>query len=296
MSDAYEKSFVRLLRLGRICQPLPLGFALTLGAHLGRRHSFLHHRRDSILANLRGALGLDETAANAAFSNLCASSGVATQMVWHLPNIDNDWLAQKIHTANSDSIRCLQAEGGVVLSHHSFHHNLLASSFKRWGLTTMPVANPPTAFSSNDYLYRFTLFLNGATETNLNGGRFLYVNGGREFLQSLRNALLERHVLLVFCDFNEAKPFNSSYPFLHRTLQPPSGVLRQALREGRPFYFAGFQWSPGEGFALSLRPLIEIDVSPSEDSLDTVLRRYLTALSDHLRIYPHAWQMWDSFS
>lgn len=295
MSDPYSRRFIQLLRVGRSCRHLPYRLAEPLGAMLGRRFSFLHQRRDKVLANLAAGLGLDASAAAVAFENLCASTGVTTQMVWRLPNLPCSWLEQHIHVADMAPLLRLQAEGGMVLSHHSFHHNLLASTFKRWGLTTRPVANPPAAFSGDDYLYRFTLALNAATETNLNGGRFLYIDAGRDFLKELRASLRARQVVLVFCDFDEAKPFNPRLPFLHGSFQTPTGVVRQALKVGSPLYFAGFQWSPRTGFELSIKPLGN-DAAATADGLADTMRRYLAALTEHLRAYPHAWQMWDVFA
>lgn len=294
-SDPYHKRFIQLLRLGRLCRPLPYGVAEALGARLGRRFSFLRLRRQKVLANLAAGLGLNAAAAEAAFENLCASTGMTTQMVWRLPNLSQPWLEQHIRVHDMAPLLRLQAEGGVVLSHHSFHHNLLASTFKRWGMTTMMVANPPAAFSSLDYLYRFTLFLNAASETNFNGGRILYVDGRREFLKGIQATLAARQVLLVFCDFNEDKAFNPRLPFLHGSLQAPSGVIRQALKAGRPLYFAGFQWTAGVGFELSIHPLETSGTATAAD-LEETMRRYLAALTEHLHVYPHAWQMWDVFN
>lgn len=213
------------------------------------------------------------------------------QMVWQLAEISDNWLRGNIQTVNSEMLEEISKTGAVILSHHSYHHNLLISFFKLCGLDSFPVGNPPTAFSADDYLYHFTVRLNQATATNLNGGRWLYNNQGRDFLLGLRHALQPGRILLVFCDFNEVRKSNPVLPFLGKTLQIPNGVLHFVEKESVPVYFAGFRWQPSGGYVMSLARLQTKARAPEAASLGA---QYLSALEQHVRLYPSAWQCWES--
>jgi lauroyl/myristoyl acyltransferase len=214
------------------------------------------------------------------------------QMVEQLPYISSAWLRRHIRVAEDGALLEEIAEtGAVILSHHSYHHNLLISYFKVCGLASFPVGNPPTAFSDDDYLYHFTVRLNDATATNLNNGRWLFNNQGKDFLRGLKRALEPGNILLVFCDFNEAKKSNPVLPFLGKTLQIPNGVLRLVEKETVPVYFAGFHREPPGSYLLSLRRLRTQGADPETAPLG---EQYLAALEQHVRQHPAAWQCWEA--
>ncbi|MFA6499007.1 MAG: hypothetical protein WCV64_06710, partial [Desulfurivibrionaceae bacterium] len=190
--DAYTKAYIRLIEQARYCRALPWFLKCRIGAWLGLNNSFLLQRREQITGIMQACLGIGQATADHHFRLLCESTGVAMQMVWQLANISNGWLKKHIQISEMEMFEEIRQSGGVILSHHSYHHNLLISFFKLSGLASFPVGNPPTSFSDDDYLYRFTLLLNQATATNLNGGRWLYNNQGKDFLLGLRHALEPR--------------------------------------------------------------------------------------------------------
>lgn len=289
--DDYTKAYISLIERAQQHRALPWFLKCRIGARLGRNGSFLLLHREQVICAMQDCLGSDAESAGRQFRLLCESTGVAVQMIWQLANISERWLERYIQTEDG---RCLQEAvetGAVIISHHSFHHNLLASYFKLYGLVTYPVANPPAAFSADDYLYNFTLRLNRDTESNLNGGHFLYNNQRKDFVQDLRHALGPGRVLLLFCDFNEVKNTNPVLPFLGKTLQIPTGVLRLVEKEALPVYFAGFRREPPGSYRLSLSRLKTQSTDPKAASLG---EQYLAALEKHVRQYPAAWQCWES--
>ncbi len=237
---------------------------------------------------------MGSTAAGEQFRLLCESSGVAVQMAWRLAHTPCGWFQRHVRVEQPELLARIGQTGAVFLSHHSYHHNLLISFCKTTGLASFPVGNPPTAFSADDYLYHFTLQLNEATATNLNGGAWLFNNQGRTFLQGIRQALASRQLLLVFCDFNEPKQANQVYPFLGRQLQIPGGVIRLVEKEDAPVYFAGFHLEPSSGnYSLHLEPL-QGGSAPTAGT-PPLGQRYLAALERHIRRHPAAWQNWEIF-
>lgn len=294
--DTYTKAYIRLIEQAKYVRALPWALKCRIGAWRGRRSSFLLQRHEQITTAMQVHLGIGRVEAEQQFRLLCESSGVAMQMVWQLADISSGWLARHIQTPDEKLLEEIGRTGAVILSHHSYHHNLLISFFKRCGLPAFPVGNPPTAFSADDYLYNFTLQLNQFTATNLSGGHWLYNNRGREFLLGLRQALEPRKILLVFCDFNEVKKSNPVLSFLGKTLQMPNGVLHLVEKETVPVYFAGFRLKPSGEYVLSLTRLQSQGVDPGVDPGVAPLGvQYLRALEQHVRRYPSAWQCWENF-
>lgn len=287
--DAYTRTYIRLLRCSRSWRYLPWSLKYRIGALMGRYGSFLLHRTDQIVASMQVALGIDRAAAEQQFRLLCENSGVAMQMAWQLADTPSAWFERYIRIEQPHHVQSIGKTGAVILSHHSYHQNLLISYFKTTGLASYPVGNPPTAFSEDDYLYRFTLYLNQSTATNLNGGEWLYNDQGRAFLLGIRHALESRQILLVFCDFNEPKKSNPVYPFLGKQLQIPGGVIRLVEKESLPVYFAGFSPQSSGRYALSLEPLHTGGGTPP------LAQQYLQALERHVRRFPAAWQCWEIF-
>lgn len=290
--DNYTRAYIRLIERGRQARLLPWALKCRIGAWLGRRGSFLLQRREQIVTTMQSCLGIGRTEAEHHFGLLCESSGVATQMVWQLADISHAWLERHIVVQDRAELREIARTGAVILSHHSYHHNLLISFFKLCGLPAFPVGNPPSAFSEDDYLYRFTLRLNEATATNLNDGGWLFNNQGRDFLLGLRRALEPGKILLVFCDFNEARKNNPVLPFLGRTLQIPNGVLRLLDKTAIPVYFAGFRREPPGSYVMSLTRLRPQEAGPAA----SLGEDYLAALERHIRQTPSAWQYWEAFN
>lgn len=291
--DTYTSAYIRLIEQARYCRLLPWPLKCRLGAWLGRRGSFLLQRKEQIVGSMQQALDMDRESASSHFRRLCESSGVAMQMAWQLADTSGLWLQRYVQTAQPDILQSIAETGAVVLSHHSYHQNLLISFFKTVGPAVFPIGNPPTAFSSDDYLYHFTTRLNQATATNLNGGNWLFNNQGRNFLLGIRQVIESRQILMLFCDFNEARKSNPVMPFLGKTLQIPGGVLRLLEKEDIPVYFAGFYLQPHGMYQVHFEPLrAEAAV---EDGGVPLAQRYLHALERHIRRYPSAWQCWEIF-
>lgn len=235
-------------------------------------------------------LGIDHQDATHHLRLLCESTGVAMHMVERLANIPCGWLERYVHVSDKELLEEIGRNGAVILSHHSYHHNLMISFFKLCGLPLYPVGNPPAAFSEDDYLYQFTLRLNQATASNLNGGSWLFNSRGKEFLLGVRKSLELRKILLVFCDFNESKKTNPVLPFLGKTLQMPNGVLSLLEKECVPIYFAGFCLQSSDRYLLTLTRLQTKQDSPAAAPLGV---QYLEALERHVRQHPSAWQHWE---
>lgn len=294
MDETYTKRFALMIRLGQWGNALPWRARKGLGALFGRYFSFLRLKEQQIVENISRNLGLPRSTSTEYFVDLCRSSGVAFQMANILAGLSDEWIAENVITRQRALLDRIKSEGGVILSHHSFHHNLLIASLKHWGLSTSVLANPPAAQSDDERIYRFTVKLNADTESNLNGGRFLYVNEGKELIRSIKDCLKKKTCILLFCDFNEPKPFNRQYQFLGSQIQPPSGVIRYAHRKGSPFYFAGLTLSADYKYHLHIERLEPSGTAlDAEEHVDHIMQLYISALEAFIRDNPSCWQHWD---
>lgn len=293
--DPFTQAYVALIKGAQPYRHLPWVLKARVGRWLGRRHSFLLQREAAIIRRLQDALGLDEAGAHACFVQLCENTGQAMQMVTQLPKLTPGWIRRNVCFDTPAPLDELRARGGLVLTHHSYHHNLLASCFKGWGLSAFPVANPPEAFGTHEFLYRFTVELNARTQANLAGGRFLYVNDARALLRGIREVVARRQVIYMLCDFDEPGPGNRVYPFLDRTLQIPGGVLRAFAGESVPVYFAGLRLGPHGRYHVGWTPLPRSEqAADAGDPTRGLGQAYVLALQTWVRAYPQAWQGWES--
>lgn len=286
MKDTYADHFIRLSKLSRGIRFLPWPLKAAIGRQLGRRISFVLLQKTLIVGNLCTYLGIAEVEARRHFLSLAESTGVAMQMAWQLHDIAPSWLEKYVIVSDSSMLSELRLNGGVLFSHHSYHHNLLLSCFKLWDIKTFPIGNPPEAFSPDQYLYNFTLRLNEATESNLNGGGWLFNNRKRELIKGIDSCIENRNLLVAFCDFNEVKKFNKHYFLLGRQIQPPSGVAEYIEKKYEvPVYFAGFGLHSDGRYRLHLERIDGHNIIPA----------YLEAFEQYLRLYPYVWQNWDIF-
>lgn len=235
--------------------------------------------------NLENGLGLCEAKAQEEFLLNCKSSGVAMCMIEKLSDISSHWLSKNIHVDDSNLLSELKQNGGIVFTHHSFHHNLLMSYFKAIGKSGYPVVNPPTSFSSDDFLYIWTVELNASTQTNLLGGKMLYVVDKKKLFEEMNQALDEKGILIILCDFNSDAKTSTNYPIFGKNLNIPTGALKYAEQKEVGVYFAGFRWCREGNYALNLLKMTKDNGGYADD--------YMYRLETYLRQYPYAWQNWE---
>lgn len=282
--DNYTKAWIRIIKLAQTFRFLPWGLYRHVGRFLGKHFSFLACHKENLLYNLEHGLGLDKKRAQEEFVLNCESAGVAMCMIEKLRNISVKWLSENIRVEGLQSLERLKEHGGVVFTHHSFHHNLLMSYFKIFDVKCYPVVNLPRAFSGDDFLYKWTVELNGATESNLAGGRMLYVDDKRKLFQEMDKALQEKGILVILCDFNSDAKSSMPYALFGKELKIPTGALKFAQDKESEVFFAGFRWQPEGGYVLTLE-----EMHREKDYID----EYMDNLEKYLRLYPSAWQNWE---
>ncbi|WP_225780875.1 hypothetical protein [Xenophilus sp. Marseille-Q4582] len=289
-------AYVALIARARRLRRLPWAWKARLGMREGRARSFLLSREAAIVAAMQARLGVDAQSAQVHFRQLCESTGVAAQMVWHLPFMDDAWLGLRVRLEDESPMADLAWRGGLVVSHHSYHQNLLPVALRRWGIGAHPVANSPavfssTAFGAHGFLQEFTHYLDRATVAQLGrGAQALYIDRKRAFPREVRQVWTRREVVFMCADFNDALPTQSPHAFLSGTLAPPTGLMRMALAAGVPVFFAGLAWDgQARCYRMALQPL-------RLDGLDTLVQAYVAALDAWIRRAPWSWQGWESMA
>ncbi len=283
--DKYTKAWVRLIGLAKLFSFLPWGLYAHFGSFIGKRFSFLHHHRQNALYNLQNGLGLSQKEAQREFELNCKSSGVAMCMIEKLAHIPNEWLSFYVEIEDKALLEEIGENGGIIFTLHCFHHNLLMSYFKTIAKKTYPIVNPPAAFSSDDFLYDWTVRLNNATQTNLFGGRMLYVDDKKKLFEDMNGVLNDKGILIVLCDFNSDAKNSELYSIFGKSLNIPVGALKYAEGQECNAYFAGFRWRKNGGYALSLSRL--------DNSNGRYPDNYMQQLEAYLRKYPYVWQNWE---
>lgn len=287
-------AYVALIEGARRWQAWPWSVKSRVGAREGRLRSFLLQRREAIESAMQWRLRIDAAAARASFQRLCESTGVASHMVWHLPRMNDGWLARNVRANDPAPLRMLAATGGLVVSHHSYHQNLLPVSLRIWGIRAHPVARSPAlfsqeAFGGHRFLQEFTQYLDRATVAQLDGAQALYIDQGRAFLRAVREAWARQEVVFMCSDFDDPQTAAPPCDFLGQTLQPPAGLFRLALEQGVPVHFAGMAWQRQcRAYELELQPL---DVS---HGLEALARDYVAHLQGWIVRSPWAWQGWEN--
>lgn len=283
--DNYTRSWIRIIKLAKLFRFLPWNLYKWIGCFLGKYFSFLHCHKQNLIYNLENGLGLCKTIAKKEFLLNCKSSGVAICMIEKLSTVSLSWLSKNINVNSQELLDELKQNGGIIFTHHSFHHNLLMSYFKSIGKKGYPVVNPPTSFSNDDFLYVWTIALNESTQTNLAGGKMLYVDNKKKLFEDMNHALNEKSILIILCDFNSNANNSKTYSFFGKNLNIPIGALKYAEQKEVGVYFAGFRWCPKGNY--------ELDLITMNKDFNGYADNYMHHLETYLRKHPYSWQNWE---
>lgn len=282
--DNYTRAWIRIIKIAHFFRFLPWGAYVQVGRFIGKYFSFLELHKENLMYNLEHRLELKKAEAKKVYDLNLESAGVAMCMIEKLHNISTQWLEKNICVDGEESLKKLIDHGGIIFSHHSFHHNLLMSYFKLFNVKCYPVVNLPSAFSGDDFLYNWTVKLNAATESNLCGGAMLYVDDKRKLFEEMQRVLDEGSVLIVLCDFNSDAKNSMPLKLFTKELNIPTGALKYAQSKECEVCFAGFRWQAKRDYTLTLQKM---------DKEDGYVESYMQNLEKYLRDYPYAWQNWE---
>ena len=219
-----------------------------------------------------------------------ASHGLFATSIFSYKRMSPEWVQQYVKIEKPDVMKSLQAQGGLVLSYHSHHHNTLGIVLGQSGVPTWGVAATEKASPMAPYTGRFMRIINGESEAKFGGGKYLFTDESRNLLRGLKQAFSSQHAVVSICD--NPVPQGDDAPLVFRGKQffVGAGVVDMALSQNVPITLALLCPDLRGSYELRLQAL------PSGLSSHQVLQAYFDFLSECVAQMPWAWQGWHWYS
>ena len=219
-----------------------------------------------------------------------ASHGLFACSIFSYPLMGPEWVKQQVKVERPELLQSLQAQGGLVLSYHSHHHNTLGIVLGQSGIPTWGVAATEKASPMAPYTGRFMRIINGDSEAKFGGGKYLFTDEPRNLLRGLKEAFTSKHAVVSICD--NPVPQGEDAPIVFRGKQffVGAGVVEMAIAQNVPITLALLCPDLRGRYELRLQAL------PSGLSSHQVLQAYFDFLSECVAQIPWAWQGWHWYS
>ena len=219
-----------------------------------------------------------------------ASHGLFATSIFSYIRMNPEWVQQHVKIDKPDVLQSLHAQGGLVLSYHSHHHNTLGIVLGQSGVPTWGVAATEKASPMAPYTGRFMRIINGESEAKFGGGKYLFTDEPRNLLRGLKQAFSSQHAVVSICD--NPVPQGDDAPLVFRGKQffVGAGVVDMALSQNVPITLALLCPDLRGSYELRLQAL------PSGLSSHQVLQAYFDFLSECVAQMPWAWQGWHWYS
>jgi hypothetical protein len=213
-----------------------------------------------------------------------ASHGLFASSIFSYPSMGPEWVKHKVKVERPEVLESLKAQGGLVLSYHTHHHNTLGIVLGQSGVPTWGVAATEKASPMAPYTGRFMRIINGESEAKFGGGKYLFTDEPRNLLRGLKQAFSSQHAVVSICD-NPA-PANDEAPvnFRRKQFHVGTGVVDLALEQGVPITLALLCANLLGGYELRLKQV------KNPDSVHDVLQTYFDFLDEIVLKMPWAWQ------
>lgn len=219
-----------------------------------------------------------------------ASHGLFARSIFSYQHMSPEWVKQKVQIDRPEALQSLQAQGGLVLSYHSHHHNTLGIVLGQSGVTTWGVAATEKASPMAPYTGKFMRIINGDSEAKFGGGKYLFTDEPRNLLRGLKHAFASQHAVVSICD--NPSPIEDEAPVFFRGKQfhVGAGVVAMALEHQVPITLAILYPTLLGGYELKLMQLKNCT------TVSDVLQSYFDFLADIVLHTPWAWQGFHWFS
>ena len=275
--------FLRLLELVTLYLPQP--FRWPLAGLFCRFFSPYNGIAEEIAATIGRALNLDKQAAHHAWKRWRASHARFVLGLFHYRQMDSEWMRSAVQVERPELLEKITRTGGLILTYHTHHQNTFAASLGIAGSIMSPVAASATGSPLYSDIGRYIDIMNNDSQQHFRGGCYIYTDNLREVLVKVKARLQRGELVLSLCDFHQPST-EREHQFLGRTLTPPTGVIRLALKSDVPIYL-GLLFPGPDG----RHKLLLADTKGRE--LDSVIEEYLEFLEQTVRSAPEAWQGWE---
>ncbi len=219
-----------------------------------------------------------------------ASHGLFGTSIFSYHCMNPAWVQRHVQMDQPEIMDALRAQGGLVLTYHSHHHNTLGIVLGQSGVTTWGVAATEKASPMAPYTGPFMRIINGQSEAKFGGGRYLFTDEPRNLLRGLKQAFGQKHAVVSLCDNPMPSGAQPPVHFMGKTFHVGSGVLEQALAQGVPITLALLYPDLKGGYVLRLKSLSQNLSAPE------MLQAYFDFLARCVLQAPWAWQGWHWYS
>jgi len=219
-----------------------------------------------------------------------ASHGLFATSIFSYKHMNPEWVQQHVTIDKPEVMQSLQAQGGLVLSYHSHHHNTLGIVLGQSGVATWGVAATEKASPMAPYTGRFMRVINGESEAKFGGGKYLFTDEPRNLLRGLKQAFSNQHAVVSICDNPVPQGDDAPLGFRGKQFFVGGGVVEMAIAQNVPITLALLCPDLRGGYELRLQAL------PSGLSSHQVLQAYFDFLSECVAQMPWAWQGWHWYS
>lgn len=203
--------------------------------------------------------------------------------------LDELWLSETVQIENNANLSRLRSSGGLVLTFHNHHQNTLCCALGLSGCVVSAVAARPQDSPLFPLIGKWATRVNTDSSRLFRGGSYVFTGNKRELLKGIKQSFESNQALVCLIDFNDHSNNSTSYPFIGKSIRPPTGVIEHAIRYKIPIFFASLT-PTGDRFLLSIKSI------EANGGIEGVVQQYLSMLTLEVTEHPATWQGWDWFS
>ncbi|BAQ61802.1 hypothetical protein GM3708_2208 [Geminocystis sp. NIES-3708] len=270
---------------------LPLDYSVqnSIAYQLGRILSPFRRVHPVLLSSFQTALGVNLSEAKTILNQWEASKGLSTLNIFRYFQIDKEWINRYVEIENISVLEKIAKVGGLVLTYHTFHQNMLPIIFSSFGIRLIAVGANPFKHLHYRHVTRYKHLRNKAIDKKLklSGGNIIYTDDKYNLIKSAKTAFANGDVVLLACDTHH---IDSKFPPLNLLGLPirinAGGMLRLAKKAKVPVYFAILYPNFTGGYNLHLKAM------PPLMNIEQDMQGYFDFLETHLQNVSWAWEGW----
>ena len=203
------------------------------------------------------------------------------------------WIARFIDLDNSsrEIIHALSREGALVLTAHTFFHNMLGATLGGLGCRVYGIAAPLGIGEDWPIIGPLTTAVNLGSEGLFNGGKYLYIDDSKALIRGLDSARANHGTIIGLLDHGDQTSKHYAN-ILGWKFGIQSSLIRRWADSADPIYFSLLWPKIGDQGVLIPRWQLKISMLKSTGPTDaqTMINAYARELEHWVEAFPWAWQ------
>lgn len=279
-------------KIASLVAVLPLEYSVqnSIAYQLGRILSPFRRLHPVLLSSFQTALGVNLAEAKIILNQWEASKGLSTLNIFRYSQIDKEWSKRYVEIDDTSVLEKIEKEGGLVLTYHTFHQDILPIILSSIGIRLIAVGvNPVEQHLHYRHVTQYKHLRHKAIDEKLklSGGNIIYTYDKRNLIKSLKTVFANGDVVFLACDTHH---IDNKFPPLNLLGLPirinAGGILRLAKKANVPVYFALLYSNLTGGYSLHLKAIASLT------NIKQDMQEYFNFLETHLKNVPWAWEGW----